>query len=203
MKMKSKHPYSWMSQKLEIRKTGKYGTGVFAREDIKKDEMLFVMGGYILTIEDDNELKGEVVDKGIEISDYFMISPRKPTDLDLMPQHYVNHSCDPNTGFKGQIFMVAMKKIKGGTEVTYDYAMCMYPNEHSNTYFKMKCLCSSKKCRGYITEDDWKLPKLQKRYNGYFQWFIQDKLNRGITKKSSKRTKPAAYQFLPPPWNKK
>ncbi len=193
-----------MNPKLEVRKTDKYGNGIFAQKSIKKNEMLFVMGGYILTIEDDNELRGKVADKGIEISDYFFIGPRKPSDLDRMPEHYVNHSCSPNAGFKGQIFMVAIKKIQPGEEITFDYAMVMYPDERSNSYFKMKCLCGSKNCRGYITEDDWELPDLQKRYNGYFQWFIQDKLDRGIIKKTASRgIQPDAYKLMPPPWEKR
>lgn len=126
--------FSWMNPKLEIKEAKKYGRAltarksglskvyheigsysksVFVREDIKKGEMLIVMGGYILTIEDDNNLKGIVADKPIEISDIFFIGPRKPSDIDRMPQCYVNHSCNPNAGFKGQIFMVAMRKIRG------------------------------------------------------------------------------------------
>ncbi|MBF0555917.1 MAG: SET domain-containing protein-lysine N-methyltransferase [Nitrospirae bacterium] len=27
---------------------------------------------------------------------------------------FINHSCNPNAGFKGQIFLVAMRKIRGG-----------------------------------------------------------------------------------------
>ena len=112
--MKNKKPknmFSWMNPKLEIRETGKFGKGVFAKENIKKDEVVIVMGGYVLTIEDDNNLRGVCADKPIEISNYFFIGPRKASDLNLMPQHFVNHSCNPNVGFRGQIFMVAMKNI--------------------------------------------------------------------------------------------
>lgn len=196
---KPKPMFSWMNPKLEVRKTGKYGKGilpkfvkgkkiyekkgklgegVFAKRNIKKGEILFVMGGYILTIEDENKLKGVLADKPIEISEDFSIGPRKPSDIPLMPQHYVNHSCNPNAGFKGQIFMVAMRDIKNGEEIAYDYAMVMHPNEDSNSYFKIKCLCGSPNCRGYVTEDDWKIPELQKKYNGYFQYYLQEKINR-------------------------
>jgi len=55
--------FSWMNPKLEVRQTERIGKGVFAKEAIKQGEMLFVMGGYILTIEDENNLKGIVADK--------------------------------------------------------------------------------------------------------------------------------------------
>jgi hypothetical protein len=174
----AKQPFSWMNPKLEIKRTSKYGKGVFAKEAIKNGSILFVMGGYILTIEDENNLQGVVADKPIEISEWFSIGPRKPSDLPRMPQHYVNHSCRPNAGFQGQIFMVATRKVRGGEEIAYDYAMVMHSNKKSDTYFKIKCLCGTRKCRGYITEDDWRISELQKKYDGYFQWFIQEKINR-------------------------
>lgn len=96
----SQRPFSWMNPKLEIRATDKYGSGgkgVYALEDIEKDAVLFVMGGYILSIEDENTLRGVVADKPIELSPNFSIGPLRPSDLDRMPQHWVNHSCDPNS----------------------------------------------------------------------------------------------------------
>ena len=174
--------FSWMNPKLEIRPAPRYGRasgkGVFATVPVRKGETLFVMGGYILNIADENRLRGVVADKPIEISEDFSIGPLKPSDLARMPQHWVNHSCDPNAGFDGQIFMVAMRSIRAGSEVVYDYGMVMHPNEESDTYFSFACLCGSPKCRGTITEDDWRRPELQKRYDGYFQHFLQKKIDK-------------------------
>ncbi len=189
--------YSWMDPRLEVKVIDKYGyanlptttnskksyekktgngKGVFAKAEIKKNEVLFVMGGYILDIEDENNLSGIIADKPIEISDKFSIGPRAPSDLPLMPQHYVNHGCSPNAGFKGQIFMVAIKKIKPGEEILYDYAMVMHASKESDSYFEFECLCDSKECRTKIGENDWKLKTLQNRYDGFFQFFIQEKI---------------------------
>ncbi len=191
--------FSWMNPKLKVELTEKYGKGdlpdivngkkvykkakgagygVFATESIKKGETLFVMGGYILTIEDENELTGIVADKPIEISEHFSISPRKPSDIAKMPQHYVNHSCSPNAGFDGQIFMVAMRSIKPGEEIVYDYGMLMHSNADSNSDFSFDCLCGSKLCRHVVTENDWKKPDLQTRYDGYFQHYLQKKISK-------------------------
>lgn len=73
-----KRIFSWMNPNIEIRDTGKFGEGVFAKSDIRKDEIVIVMGGYILTIDDDNNLKGVCADKAIEISDIFFIGPLEP-----------------------------------------------------------------------------------------------------------------------------
>lgn len=174
---KPQRKFSWMNPKLEIRDTKKYGKGVYLKKDIKKDEMLFVMSGYILDIEDENNLNDFASDKPIEISEYFSISPLNPEDMELMPQHYVNHSCSPNAGFKGQIFMVAMRDITKDEEITYDYAMIICSNKNSAMYFEMKCECGFNKCRKIIDEEGWKLPELQNKYSGYFQYYLQEKIN--------------------------
>jgi hypothetical protein len=175
---KPTHIFSWMNPKIEIRDTAKYGKGVFAKEPLSKDETLFVMGGHILSIEDENNLGDGVDDKPIEISEDYSIGPRSPEDMPLMPQHYTNHSCNPNAGFKGQMFMVAMKEIQPGEEITFDYAMIIHSNPNSTCYFKMECGCGEPNCRKIIDEEGWKLPDLQKRYDGYFQWYLQEKINR-------------------------
>lgn len=170
--------FSWMNPKLEIRETGHYGKGVYATGEIAADEMLFVMGGYVLSIEDENNLRGVVADKPIEISEHFSIGPRRSADLVRMPQHYVNHSCEPNAGFKGQIFLQAMRRIEPGEEITYDYAMSMHSNPESSSFFTMECRCGRPVCRGVVSENDWSIPELQQRYDGWFQWFLQEKIDR-------------------------
>lgn len=175
---KSKRMFSWMNPKLEVRDTAKYGKGVFAKENLKKDETLFVMGGYVLDIEGENRLEGFPEDKAIEISEEFSFCPLMPEDIELMPQHYVNHSCEPNAGWRGQVFMVAMRDINAGEEIAYDYAMVICSNKNSGAYFKMECGCGSVNCRKIIDEEGWENPELQKRYKGYFQWYLQEKINK-------------------------
>lgn len=176
--IKNKRMFSWMNPKLEVRDTEKYGKGVFAKEKLKKDETLFVMGGYILDIEGENRLQGFPEDKPIEISEDFSFSPLSPEDIELMPQHYVNHSCEPNAGWHGQVFMVAMRDIEKDEEIVYDYAMIISSNKDSKNYFTMECHCGAKNCRKIIDEDGWKNKKLQKKYKGYFQWYLQEKINK-------------------------
>ena len=173
-----------MNPKLEIKDTGRYGKGVYAREDVKKGDILFVIGGYVLTVEDENRFDDDMKDKPMELSEYFSIGPLDPDDMKYLPSHIVNHSCDPNVGFKGQVFMVAMKKAKIGEELTFDYAMGMHEHKDRKNKYTIECLCGKKKCRGLITEHDWKMPELQKRYDGYFQWYLQEKIDKLKRKKT-------------------
>ncbi len=167
--------FSWLNPKIRIRNIKKYGKGLFATCDINKDEFLAVFGGHIISLKELKELPKKVQDMGLQISENMLLGYRKESEIEDVV--YYNHSCDPNSGFMGQIMVVAMKPIKNDEQVTFDYAMTLHKSKGIE-YYKIKCLCGSKKCRGYVTEDDWKIPELQKRYDGYFQWYLQEKIDK-------------------------
>jgi len=104
--------FSWINPKLELRDTGKHGNGLFARENIRKDELLSVFGGYIMTRREEELLPEDYNDTGIQISENLVMTVRERSELSAAD--FINHSCSPNAGIKGQIFLVAMKTIRGG-----------------------------------------------------------------------------------------
>lgn len=177
---KNQRPFSWMNKKLEVRDTEKYGKGVFAKENIKKDEILCVFGGFIKSIIEEESLEGAVSDEGVQVSEEFCLGVLRSDDLENAS--FFNHSCNPNAGFKGQIFLVSMKNIGKNDQVLFDYAMVLSKVKKAK-FYKMKCFCGSKNCRGYVTDNDWKNRNLQKKYNGYFQWYLQEKINKIKKKK--------------------
>ena len=175
---KSKRTFSWMSPKLEVRSVPKYGKGakgVFAKKDIKKDELLAVFGGYVMTIREEEKLNFPMNDYSLQISEDFVLGPNKIEDISDVD--FFNHSCDPNAGFNGQIFLVAMRNIKKEEEITFDYAMVLCKAKNAKTY-KFKCLCGKDNCRKTLSEDDWEIPELQERYDGYFQYYLQGKIDK-------------------------
>jgi len=178
--MTNKNNFSWLNPSAYPKKTNKYGMGVFVKKIIKKGELVAIIGGHVLTIENENALMNneDVSDKWVEISESFSIGPVKKSEIPGMPHVYINHSCNPNCGFKGQIFIIAMRNIEIEEEITFDYGMIISSNPKSTGYFKMKCLCGSKNCRGIIDEEGWKNPILQKRYKGYFQWYLEEKIKK-------------------------
>ena len=171
-----KRMFSWMSPKLEVRDTEKYGKGVFAREGIKKDESLAIFGGYIMTLEEEDSLPKEINDLAHQISDNLVIGINNPGDLQTVD--FFNHNCEPNAGFHGQIFLVAIRDINIDEQICFDYAMTLGGDES----YSLVCLCGSENCRKVITNSDWENSELQEKYKGYFQWYLQEKINksRGI-----------------------
>ena len=173
--MDKKYKFHWLNPKLKVQKTIKYGLGTFAKENIKKGDLLLILSGYVMKLSEEEKLPGGLSDNGIQVTENLSLCASKKSELGGI--NFFNHSCNPNAGIKGQIFLVAMRDIKKGEEVTFDYAMTLCRSKNAKPY-SLKCLCSKKNCRGIITDNDWKDKKLQKKYKGYFQYFIQEKINR-------------------------
>ena len=166
---------SWLNPNLEKRNSNAHGRGIFAKADIRKDERLAIFGGKVMLIDEMYQLPEVMQGYTMQIEERFVLGPAStiPEDTD-----FFNHSCDPNCGFNGQVFLVAMRDIKAGDEITFDYSMTVSESVGSDMVFEMVCACGSPNCRKTITEQDWMLPELQARYKGYFSQYIQDKIEK-------------------------
>ncbi len=166
--------HSYLTKKVKVSSSGINRRGIFAVKPIKKDEIIAVWGGFIITEREFNKLSKKrfkhIDDYATKIAEGFYLVSCKNGGLE--DDDFFNHSCDPNAGIKGQIMIVAMRDIKTGEEITYDYAMTDAGYDYS-----FKCFCASKACRKIITTNDWKKPNLQNKYRGYFSWYIQEKID--------------------------
>jgi SET domain-containing protein len=64
---------------------------------------------------------------------------------------FINHSCDPNCeseNQEGRIFVVAIRNIAAGEELTYEYNL--YDSDDDDA----DCYCGAKKCRGTMFSDE-------------------------------------------------
>lgn len=83
---------------------------------------------------------------------------------------YVNHSCEANSGIRGEITVVAMRDIQKGEEITQDYGLL------DNDDYSFKCTCGSSNCRETVTGKDWTNKDLQEKYFDYFAEYLKDKI---------------------------
>ena len=146
---------------------GLAGDGLFAARAIKKDELVCMWGGTIYTGEQFEEQPEAMKHYGLQVGENLYIAPANLDSVD--DAEYFNHSCEPNCGFRGQAALVAMRDIRAGEELTFDYAM-------AETYdHPWKCECGSKHCRGTLRGTDHNLPELRDRYRGYFSEWLEKK----------------------------
>jgi uncharacterized protein len=134
--MKNNNPE--LIKRLEIKDTKKYGKGVYAREDIKKGSVVYVLSGPTMTPDDFAKMVNS--DKE-DIDDPLQVGKRTYIDLDKISRIF-NHSCSPSTGVRKRSEIFALKDIKKGEQITYDYSSTIAPTE-----WKMRCGCNSNNCR--------------------------------------------------------
>lgn len=164
-----KYHFSWLTTKA-IRGKIRYGFGLFAKEKIKKGEQIIVFGGYVMDQNHFDSLSDKMKNYPIQITDNLYYGLSKISEIENAD--YLNHSCDANCGFDGEIIVVAIRDINKGEEITIDYAMTI----SSDKIEPMKCYCGSRVCRGIVKSNDWKIKELQKRYKNYFEPFLIKKI---------------------------
>jgi hypothetical protein len=163
---------TWRSPKITVTDNTLAGRGVVANADIARDEIVAIKAGNIVTRDEIDAVTAAAGDMALQIDDDFYLAPRNADEVEDMSV-FINHSCDPNVGFRGQVVYVAMRDIRAGEELCHDYAM-----ERSDGY-TLDCHCGSPLCRGKVSGEDWKSPELQQRYGDYFSIYIRNKFQRG------------------------
>ena len=154
---------SFLNLKCEAREHPFGGCAVFARQHISKGELISLWGGKIVRKQELDPGMPRFTQRVLQIDEELYIL----TAENVEPNDCFNHSCDPNLGFSGQIGLVAMRDIEAGEELTFDYAM-----SDGEPYDEFECHCGKPGCRKKITGNDWKLPELWLKYDGYFSPYL-------------------------------
>ncbi len=107
------------------------GIGLFACEDIKKGDFVIEYVGEVMTRKDADDKGGKYL---------FETSANRVVDGTARSNkaRYINHACKPNCEVeieRGHINVYAIKNIKNGDELNYDYG-----KEYTDEYCK-PCLC--------------------------------------------------------------
>lgn len=160
---------SYHSPKTEVRESSIDRQGLFATEPIKKGEIVVIRSGHIISEQGLKANKDVINDADIQIADNFYLVPLSAEEFSRI-MCFVNHSCDPNIGFMGNIICIAMRDIMSGEELTIDYAM--YDNNDS----KFNCTCKQENCRKVIAGRDWMRKDLQEKYGDYFSSYLLCKI---------------------------
>ena len=161
---------SYRSSKTEVKMSRIHGKGLFVKSAIVRGEIVAVKGGYILPRSEWTQIERDLGSVEIQISDDLFIAPTR-REHRAGSMLYLNHSCDPNVAIQGQIIFVAMRDIGVSEELTHDWATT------DNLDYEMRCNCGNPNCRGTIIGKDWMNKDLQKKYKGWFCWFLQRKID--------------------------
>lgn len=166
----------WIDPRISVRASPIQGRGMFATAPIEQGQVVTIWDGTrLLTEEDiagtrseDWRAKGYV---WATIGEGVYLAGLLDGDEDL--SNLINHSCDPNVWMQDEVTLAARRDIAEGEELTIDYAMF----EASDDWVPgWECRCGSELCRGRFTGMDWRRQDLQKRYQGHFSPFINERI---------------------------
>lgn len=157
-------------KKIYIQKSNIQGRGAFAKNPILKGEhVCFLKGKEVSIIQ--LKKRYESGEERKNLTDPLQIANNKYIIL-KDKYKYINHSCSPNMGVRGKNELRALKDIKRGEEITYDYSTTEWEDikEWGNErkfyaeYWKMPCKCHTKVCRKIVKEFTFLSKRLKKKY---------------------------------------
>ncbi len=156
-----------MSRNIYVKESQIEGKGVFAKKNFKKGETVFILKGKI------HRLKPNQIERVDEHPNWVGID--KATWIDPKGNfQYINHSCNPSMGIKGRVSFVALRNIKKGDELTFDYSIT-----EENLDWKMKNLekVTNKKYRKVISSIQSIPLSVYKSYLPYIPKYFQKVYN--------------------------
>ncbi|MGH7505662.1 MAG: SET domain-containing protein [Longimicrobiales bacterium] len=137
-----------------IRKSSIQGKGGFAKDRIRKGTRLIEYTGERIT---HREADRRYPDDDMDRHHTFLFEVDDDTVVDAAVKgnvaRFINHSCDPNCEAvieDGRIFIDAIRPIRPGQELTYDYAYILEERHSPAVKMRYPCFCGTKKCRGTI-----------------------------------------------------
>jgi len=166
--MPSKSPTSG-GRRIQTRRSGVHGNGVFAVQDIAEGETLIEYKGEIISWKE--ALRRHPHDPTQpQHTFYFHVDDDRVIDgnVDGNASRWINHSCEPNCEAdeqKGRVFIKALRNIAAGEELNYDYGLIIDEPYTRKLLSEFPCWCGSEDCRGTLLapKDDDEARKKKKK----------------------------------------
>jgi uncharacterized protein len=155
------------SRRIQTRRSGVHGKGVFAVLDLAEGEMLFEYVGEVITWKE--ALRRHPHDpQNPNHTFFFHMDDKHVIDGKYggNSSRWINHSCKPNCEADeegGRIFIKTLRNIAAGEELFYDYGLIIDARYTPKLLAEYPCWCGSKKCRGTLLAPKDKPKKKEKK----------------------------------------
>jgi uncharacterized protein len=159
------------NRRIQVRRSGVHGKGVFALQDIAEGETLIEYVGEVISW-DEAQDRHPHDPNDPNHTFYFHVNEDKVIDAlhGGNSSRWINHSCDPNCEADEQnerIFIKALRNIQAGEELNYDYGLIIDEPYTKKLLAEYPCWCGAKNCRGTLLspkdrEDTPKIPSQKK-----------------------------------------
>jgi uncharacterized protein len=142
------------SRRIQVRRSGVHGKGVFALQDLPEGETLIEYVGEIITWKE-AQRRHPWNPEDPNHTFYFHIDDGRVIDAAHggNAARWINHSCEPNCEAdeeEGRVFIKTLRNIKAGEELNYDYGLIIDEPYTKKLKAEYPCWCGSKNCRGTL-----------------------------------------------------
>lgn len=140
-----------------VRNSVIHGRGVFARRTIRKGSIVIEYRGDRTTWDEALERPPSDPDNPTHTF-FFELSDGTIIDAGIRGNaaRWINHSCEPNCETfeddDGRVFIEALRTIKAGEELTYDYKLSLDGRVSKKTRAEYMCRCGATRCRGSLLD---------------------------------------------------
>ena len=141
-------------RRIQIRRSGVHGKGVFALQDLAEGETLIEYLGEVITWKE--ALRRHPHDPtDPNHTFYFHMDEKHVIDAKHggNSSRWINHSCKPNCEADetdGRVFIKALRNIKAGEELFYDYGLIIDAKYTPELLAEYPCWCGASSCRGTL-----------------------------------------------------
>lgn len=141
-------------RRVQVRRSGVHGKGVFALQDIAEGEVVMEYTGEIISWEEAQARHPHNPDDPNHTF-YFHIDDGRVIDgrIHGNSAKWINHSCDGNCEAEevdGRVFIRALRNIAAGEELNYDYGLIIDEPYTKKLKAEFPCWCGSANCRGTL-----------------------------------------------------
>jgi SET domain-containing protein len=139
-------------RRIQVRRSGVHGKGVFALRPIAKGETIIEYTGEVITWpQAQRRHPHDPSDPNHTF--FFHMDDKHVIDANVggNAARWINHACDPNCEADeedGRVFIKALRRIKPGEELFYDYGLIIDDRLTPAVKKQFACYCGSRKCRG-------------------------------------------------------
>lgn len=139
-------------RRIQVRRSGVHGKGVFALQSIAKGETILEYKGELITWEE--ALRRHPHDPANpDHTFYFHIDDERVIDGGHggNASRWINHACVPNCEAEedeGRVFIKALRALEPGEELFFDYGLIIDERYTSALKKRFACHCGHRKCRG-------------------------------------------------------
>lgn len=139
-------------RRIQVRRSGIHGKGVFALKPIMKGETIIEYLGEVITWKQAQRQPPHNPDEPnhtflFHLDDRHVIDGTRGGNA----ARWINHACAPNCEAEdndGRIFIKALRNIRPGEELNFDYSLMIEERYTAKLKKDYECRCGARTCRG-------------------------------------------------------